>query len=239
MNFDDSFNLFKEVGMRISALVLVLAMVAAPAMADIGSVSLFISSPDDGSGLDLDGTVNGVIDYGIGLIPATVPIQIGFSATSSGTSGPNNGVQGVVIDTTGSALAGILQTALIPDPVFTNLAFLGGLGFDLLPNGTTGAVGIIAGAGNAQALPGSWNAVLDADFVGHAGNVPIASGPATVNGQSGTIDVAGNANLWTIGHGSSVPATAITGASLTIIPEPTTALLLAPALLVLRRRRRA
>ena len=224
-----------------SAMTLLIGgFLATPSFANIGNVMLSISSTDDNGPLD-DNPALGVINY-FGGVPATVPISVGFSATTSGVDGANNGVQGVALDVTGSAIAGIMQTALTPDTTFTNLAFFGGLGFDLLPDGTTGAVGIIAGIGNAQALPGGWNPATDADNVGHAGNVTVASGFAATGGQIGSVDIAGNANLWTIGHAASVPANAIIPASLNItniVPEPASLLLLAPAAVAFLRRRRA
>ena len=140
------------------------------------------------------------------------------------------------------------------------------LGFDTLPSAGTGAHGTIAGVGGAQAAPpgpGYYDmpGAFTANAAGANGIPPvlIATGTVMTNGQclepcppalgcppgylGCWVGTGGNATAWQYGSGGSGPGNA--GAMNIIddqfwicaIPEPSTLILLAPALLALRRRR--
>jgi hypothetical protein len=90
--------------MRKSFLSLTILLVAAlPAMADIGAVTLYITSPDDNSVLDLNPAV-GIIDYGTGAIPDQIPVDIWWAATTEGIDGANVGIFGAFHNLTGTAI---------------------------------------------------------------------------------------------------------------------------------------
>ncbi len=151
--------------MKLSGSILVVGwLVTTVAMgADIGSVTFDIKS----GGLDSIAIASGT---------TAVPVELYFSAGTAGGDGSNSGVQGVGMDLTGSAIAGVLQSSATADLTFIGAVSSGGLGFDLLGGaGGTGGVGIVSGIGDAQALPGEWDPLEDAANVGHGGNVLVAT----------------------------------------------------------------
>lgn len=235
--------------MRKTLLTLVVAGLAAgPALADIGTVTL---------DLVINGETDDVIDVGPPAPGGT--ISYGFSlyasCTASGVDGSNNGVHGIFVDVLGSAMAGIAQVAATPDPTFmaSYKPTMGhyGLGFDLFGGaGGTGGTGQIAGIGDAQQAPGSPPSAKNLNMTDamtpnapHANGLPpvlIATGTVKVLGTVGTrtVDTDGGATLWQATGGLVDPALIVDDTvTINILPEPTTLMLLAPALLALRRRR--
>jgi hypothetical protein len=234
--------------MRVAILksVLVLSMAGLPTLAstDVGSITLDIKS----SGQDS-------LTFPAGSIPASIPIEVYFSATTGGLDGANNGVAAIMTDITGSAIAAVTQSALTPDATFTS-AYLPaygvyGLGFDQFGMaGGAGGVGMIEQVGDAQsASPGP--GAMDMPGAGTAGAPhanglpPVLLATGTLNlvslsvGQSVSVETAGAGNLWELG-GLTQPAS-IVDDSLSIFvmaPEPTTALLFTLGACMLNRRRR-
>jgi hypothetical protein len=177
---------------------------------DVGTVAIDLKS----SGQD-------DLKYPLGSVPATIPVEVYVGATTSGPSGLNNGLQGLYVDIAGSALAGVMQSALTLDSTFTAYYMpmygMYGLGFDQIPsNGTptTGAIGVV-GAIQTQP-PGP---VVPGDMPGAATvYAPVPTGLPPVQIATGTLNLASfssigtygintnsGANLWLM-SGDSTPA---------------------------------
>ena len=235
--------------MRVHILILasipVLTVAGLPALAtDIGSIALDIKSGGQDS-----------LTFPASSIPASIPIEVYLSATTGGLDGDNNGVAAILTDITGSAIAGVTQSALTPDTTFT-AAYLPaygvyGLGFNQFGMaGGVGGVGKIEQVGDAQGGPPGPGA-MDMPGAGtanaaHANGLPsvlIAAGTLSLvslsAGQLVSVDTVGAGNLWEPG-GLTLPAL-IVDDSLPIFfmaPEPSTASLLALGVCALTRRRR-
>ena len=236
----------------------VAAMVASPALADFGTFSLDIKGSIDGGATWHDSLL--LPDCSA----TSVQIQVWGSATTGGTEGTNNGVQAIYFDILGSALDSVMQSSLTLNPVFTKLYnpyyYAFNLGFNTLATGGTGGHGIIAGAGGAQAAPpgpgvGDMPGAFTPNAAGAKGIPPvlIATGTVTTNGQclepvppavgappdyvGSWIGTAGNATAWKFDGNAGSMTIVDDQFWIATVPEPTTLIFLAPALLALRRRR--
>jgi hypothetical protein len=209
-------------------------MVATPAFADFGTLTLDIKAWDGTNWVD-----------SLGTVPSSVQVQVWASATTSGSEGANNGVQALYFDLLGTAMAGAAQSPMTLDSNFTAIYLpiygVYGLGFDTLKSGGTAVVGQIAGIGAGQGSPPGPGAndmpgALTANAA-HANGVPpvlIATGTLAI-GTAGQVDTKGAGNAWKFD--GQAGALSVVNDSLVIVPEPSTLILLVPALLGLRRRR--
>lgn len=238
------------------------AMVATPAFADWGTITLDIKAWDGDSWEDALCVPT--------CDPMSVPIQVWASATTGGSEGLNNGVQALYFNIVGSCLDGVMQQSMQLDSELIKMYFPAfayyGLGFDQLispgPGGIsgTGAVGQIAGIGAAQQPPtgpGSMDmpGALTANAA-HANGTPpvlIATGTVFTNGLctepcgSGicppeyvlgcSIDTEGNGAFWKPDTNAGDSIIVDDQLWICTVPEPSTLILLVPALLGLRRRR--
>lgn len=260
----------------------VVALMAAPVLADMGTVTLDLK-------ISLDG-VNYYDTLGSGgvsdpyyceeltcnpedlskIYVGSVSTRLYMTTTTSGVDGANYGIHGMFTQILGSCLEGSL-TPMTQSKTFTGSWYYGtGCGFNLYASGGTpdGAGKLIDVGGTQCAPPGG--GLLDMPLVGrpdapHVNGVNplVASGTFDVNCCAEypcptdpdcwycTIDTLGAATLWDASSGvpadwgawsagtMSVVSALVIDDSATIccVPEPTTLFLLAPALLVLRRRR--
>jgi hypothetical protein len=259
----------------------------APAMADIGAISLLLSSTDD-NGANDNNTAVGIIQYK--SAPAAIPVTVKFSATTKGATVTNYGVFGIFGTINGTALGDNSAKTMTLNTTFKKAMGVSvsspapgwngpqGLGFDVLASGGTGGISNITGFGAAQAssASGADFGNLDAKFAGHpAGSHPTvaansrtgvpsplmaateqfagAVGPVTfatgslvpaamTQGITYQINVVGSGSLYSLvgTDWQTVAADSVTGSQLliSVVPEPSSLLLLSPmALLGLRRRR--
>jgi hypothetical protein len=228
-----------------AACLLVVAATSSALALNIGSVALDLKSGGQDSVFILPGTT-------------TLPVEIYFSATTSGAEGSNNGVSAIFMNLTGPAITGVMQNSVALASYFTSSVADGGLGFDLIAAPGTPGLGEIAGLGAAQALPYDqgqfpfeFDLSRDAPNVGHSGNVLLGTvtlnlaslAPGTVSSVHGA-NVAGQANLWEMGFHHTYAATVtpdhlgIDDLVINVLPEPTTLSLLALVGLAALRPRR-
>jgi hypothetical protein len=261
----------------------VVALMAAPVLADMGTVTLDLKISLDGVNYyDTIGS-GGVSDpyyceeltceYPPGpgqIYVGSVHVNLYMTATTTGPDGANYGIQGMFTQILGSCLEGTL-TPMTQTKTFTGTWYYGyRCGFGTYNSGgTPDGAGRLIDVGGAQCEPPGMK-LIDMPKVGHPdaphvnGVKPlVASGVFDVNCCAEypcptdpdcwycTIETLGAANLWdaqsgnppdwvgwTDGTMSVVSAFVIDDvATICCVPEPTTLLLLAPALLVLRRRR--
>ena len=238
---------------------LMAAVLAAPALADVGSIYMDLKSGGQDSVTLYSPTGDPCV--------ADIPVELYISATTSGVDGANLGLAVIFTDIVGDCLSGIMQQSMTPSADFADpwapydyYYPSWGCGFDLFPantTGGTGSVGIIAGVGNAQNSEGNgpiyaqgdlkWAATAKATKTVSQPPLLIATGVLHVSvpyqgaGTVITTDTVGA--LWNLDltyDAMDIGDARLHDDSLTIvcIPEPTTLLLLAPALLAIRRRRR-
>jgi hypothetical protein len=232
--------------------------VASPAIADFGTITLDIKGSIDGGMSWHDCVCLPTCD------PMSVQIQVWASATTGGSEGPNNGVQALYFDILGTCLDSVQQQPMVLDNMFTAIYLpiygVYGLGFNTLMSGGTAGHGLIAGVGAGQGAPpgppaNTMPGALTANALATPGLPPvlIATGTVFTNGQclepcppacgcppdyvGCWIGTNGNGNVWKL-DGNAGAATIVNDQFwVCTIPEPTTLILLAPALLALRRRR--
>lgn len=263
----------------------VVALMAVPVLADIGTVSLDLK-------ISLDG-VNYYDTLGSGgvsdpyyceeltcnpedlskIYVGGVYVQLYMSTTTTGPDGSNAGIHGMFTQILGSCLEGTLPV-MTQDKSFTGpwipYYYAFNCGFDLYNSGGTadGAGRLIDVGGTQSAPPGpapnDMPNVGRPDAGGAKGIKPlVASGYFDVNCCAEypcptdpdcwycTIETLGAATLWDASSGDPPDWSGWTAGTMSVVsalvnndvaticcvPEPTTLLLLAPALLVLRRRR--
>ena len=235
----------------------VAALMASPALADFGTFTLDVKGSIDGGATWVDSVCLPTCD------PMSVQIQVWGSATTGGTEGTNNGVQAIYFDILGTCLDSVMQSPLVLTKAFSKMYIPytnTNLGYDTLATGGTGGHGIIAGVGGAQAappgpgyydMPGAFTPAAPAA----SGQPPvlIATGTVMTNGQCVEpcppavgcppdyvgcwVGTAGNATAWKWDGNAGSMNIVDDQFWICTIPEPTTLIFLAPALLALRRRR--
>jgi hypothetical protein len=157
--------------------------------ADIGTVTEFLSSPMDGGAQDLDHVADGILTLAnTTVFPITIPVTVGFSATTGGVDGGNSGVAGLFMTLNGSAVGDNSGRSMVLNSTFkkpmgvssvtgtsssiVNWVGPQGLGFDLQSSEGTGGVGKIETFGGVQSLPDQMDfGSLDAQYAGHLAGI--------------------------------------------------------------------